>query len=241
MMGKGNSMRNQRNQHEVKYTGIFQKVNQINVDFRASVVITEKKQTIVTIYEVTTDVEKEIRNSKYCYGVIKLDQGGYLCLFDILIEGEEWRESITGEGEKIIRLRLSTSNAIFGEKEFGVAETFDELQIEITEGCELIGLCPYNVNENYVKLMKAEEVEIPIDYAPIVASTILGEFQFSCIPSTKFSKNELKLEMRHYIFYRSRNMLEKENIRLLLEGNRTVHTICYRGYIGSLQNHKKVA
>ena len=186
-------------QYGEKHTGILKRINQMPVDFRASIVITEKEQTVVTIYELTTEAEKEIRNSKYCCGVIKLDRGGYLNLFDLLVEGGSRKQSRTGEEETEITLRLSTTNTIYGEAEFGVDEGFNELQIEITEGCELIGLCPYDIHKTYEELIEYKGIEMPFNCASIVADTILGEFQFFCIPKVEFDKDELKLKMKHHI------------------------------------------
>ena len=196
-----------KSEAEIKYTGILKTVNKLSVNFRVSIAINDRNQTIVTAFEVTESVVKEIRDSEYCCGIVALDQGGYLSLFDLFIEQEKRQLIARGEKENNITIELLTTNAIRGATEFEEEDEFNEFQLEITDGCELIGLCPYDINQNYMKLQKYESVDIPLNYPPVLANTFLGEFHFSCFPDIEFTKNGLTMKMRHNIYFKSCRML----------------------------------
>lgn len=180
-------------------TGILQSLNDKPVYLRAQIHFNENYQTIITIFEINNDYVELIKDCEYCCAVLVLDQGGYLSLFDLLIQQE------VGSVDDIdhITLTLITTNVIKGNKAFQVDSTFDEFTMEITDGYELIGSCPYDVNTNYMNIVRGEAINIPINISPIVADTILGVFRFYSVPAHKLSSSELSLHFKQRIHFKS--------------------------------------
>lgn len=178
------------------FTGILQSINDKPVNFRAQIRFNENNHTIITIFDITNDCVKQIKECEYCCAVLALDQGGYISLYDLFVEREVYSDDC-------IALTLFTTNAIKGNKAFQVESTFNEFTLEVTDGYELIGICPYDVNTNYMNIVRCETINIPINISPIVADTVLGVFRFYSVPAYKFSNSGLSLYFEQRINFKS--------------------------------------
>ena len=96
---------------------------------------------------------------------------------------------------------IVSSTVLKGEKYFTREDTFKELSMEITDGVELIGLCPYDLNKNYMELFLYKDIEISVQPQKIYVQTILGELSFIVLPKYKFRKDSMSLCFSHQICF----------------------------------------
>ena len=96
------------------------------------------------------------------------------------------------------------------------AQTFSELCMEITDGYELLGNCPYDFNIGYESIILCEKIEIPIHKEVICVNTIIGEFQFIAMPKHNFSKDLFMIGFSHSIRFRPSTPINIKEIRGML-------------------------
>lgn len=160
--------------------------------------ITEHHQMLVTVYDITLDDVNQIREADYCCACIKLEEGDYFSLFDVRIREESY--SVFSDQSPIKgTATLLARNAIRGSRRFSADDTFAKLSIEITDGYELIGLCPYDASSLIMDMFHHNPIHIPIDYSSIVSNISLGKISFVSYPCPCFSKDALSFGFQHQI------------------------------------------
>lgn len=124
--------------------------NNAKVDYRAEICFDEYHQGIITIYGVAREDLSAAEHGEYKLMVILLENKEYISAFDLYVKEITCDTKMVDEmpefdGGKIV----AVSSAILkGKNFFRDEDTCKELIMEVTDGCELIGVCPYDLNKN---------------------------------------------------------------------------------------------
>lgn len=167
-------------------------------NYRSMLQVTEYYQVLVTVYDITPDVVNQIREEEYCCACIKLDMGDYYSLFGIQVRGEDYTIPLNDLPIKGTATLLACY-AIRGSNCFFANDTFARFRAEITDGYELIGLCPYDVGPLVMDMIHHNPIQILINNSSIVANTSLGRISFAAYPHSSFSKDALSFGFQHQI------------------------------------------
>lgn len=192
-------------------SGELIKIGEIETCFDAVAYINKYYQTVVKIYGVDKTIIDTIENSDCCYAVIKLNNGDFLNLFNVIIS--ETESSFVSQS---INIKLLSSDVIAGSEKLSMEDRFQNFSLEITDGVEIMGICPYNL-ENDLDLFMLKKVDIPIVYDTIEAETILGKFAFSAYPEINFEKNGLWLGFEQRIQVTTISLLSVSDFRATFE------------------------
>ena len=197
------------------YSGRVCFLDDVEVDFRAEIQFNEYSQGVITIYDVTREILISTKKGEYDSAVILLDNKEYISVFDLYVkEGTGSTKIVNGEpvfseGEMVI-----ISSAILkGKKYFRKEDTFNQLEIEITDGVELIGICPYDFNSNYFDLIMWKDINIPVRQSTISVNTIIGETEFSVFPKYEYCKDLFSIGFEHRIIFKPIRGLKVMEIR----------------------------
>ena len=169
-----------------------------DANYRSLLRITEHYQVLVTVYDIAIDDVNQIREKDYCCACVKSDEGDYFSLFDVRIREENYsvfpvRPPIKGTAT------LLACNAIRGSRCFSADDTFAKLSVEITDGYELIGLCPYDTDSLIKDMFHRNPIHIPITNSSIVSNISLGKISFFAYPNPCFGKDALSFGFQHQI------------------------------------------
>ncbi len=178
---------------------------QVEKEIRATIIFNDYYQTQITLLNVSREVIQIVENNDYCCAVVKLDNGKYISMFDLLNFGA--KSESNQDGTFTTNLHLLTSNSIIGDKPFYEESEFRSFRFEITEGYELIGMCPYDVNKNDIDLLMHKKIDIPIEIKKLVAETCIGKFTFLSQPTSKFDTRWLSFGFRSEIYFQSNTPL----------------------------------
>lgn len=188
------------------------------VDYRAEIEFNEYNVGIITVYGATRDIYLFLSYGKYNSLVLLLENKEYITAFNLYLKKGSCKTKfddsnpIAGEWE----ITIESSTILKGRKYFSVKDTFRKLFIEITDGCELIGVCPYDLNKNYVDILMYNDVEIPVKISSIHVNTIVGEFWFNVFPRYIHSKDSFSLGFSHKIQFKPISALKVAEIREVL-------------------------
>lgn len=185
------------------YAGTLYELNSESVDYKAEIQIDELSQCIVRVYGVDKDWLEKLRSNDENYAIVKLNNGEYFSVFDFYIKQATSGIKIEN-GEQIHKgfdLVIISSNVIMGQKGFPVGHGFSEMCMEITDGHELIGKCPYDFESGYMEMLMYKGVNIPIIADPICVNTTLGKFRFEALPKFIFSRMSLNIGISHKITF----------------------------------------
>ena len=90
------------------------------------------------------------------------------------------------------KLELQADVLFKGERAYTNISKFQEIHYEITEGNELIGLCPYDVNKNYEDILFYRKIDIPINVENKIVKLENGELTFCVYPKYQYSKELMR-------------------------------------------------
>jgi len=110
-----------------------------------------------------------------------------------------------------------SSSTITGKKEFHYESNCRSFIFEITDGVEIIGLCPYDLNSGYIDILLMNEVRIPVKRALIKTELSIGEISFYCNPTTSFNKDTLSMGFIHGIYLSLTEDVKIPDLQLLFE------------------------
>ena len=200
------------------YSGKVCFFNSTKVDYHAEIYFDEYHQGIITIYGVTREDFLDAKSGKYKSVVILLEDKKYISAFDLYIKEIISNTKMVDErpeydGGKIIFI---SSTILKGKNYFEDEETCKELIVEITDGCELIGLCSYDLNKNYKDIVRYKNIEIPIQISPIHINTIIGKLWISVFPEYRQSKDSFVIGFSHMIQFEPVRELKIKEIRKVL-------------------------
>lgn len=194
--------------------GVLESINGQPAGFRVQAYYDEHYFTNITVFDISPEYVELINQTEYCCAVIALDEGGFLSLFDILATHGS-QQFFPKESNYI--LELSAAFSIRGAKPFYADAKFQEFRFEITDGHELLGLCPYDVNWDFAGIVRNKKLEIPIESPLISVNTTLGEFDFCSYPIRKFGKESLSFKFGHYIYFRTKHPIPPANFKHTFE------------------------
>lgn len=209
------------------YSGKICFLNDEEVDFRAEIQFNEYNQGIITIYGASREIFLNAKHGKYHSIIMLLENKEYISIFDLFIkEGSVNTRCIDEEPDFAGWTITVVSSAILkGNKPYSTEDTFQELFLEITDGCELIGLCPYDFRKNYLDILMYKSIEIPIQESRISVNTVEGEFCFFVYPEYKWSKDSFSMGFAHKIQFKPIKSLNVMEIREILNRVTSFFTI----------------
>ncbi|MCM1466857.1 MAG: hypothetical protein NC086_01815 [Alistipes sp.] len=201
------------------YSGILCKLDDENVNYRAEIAFNEHHQSIIIVYNISIKWEKKIENQKSNFAVLRLENGEYVSIFDFYIEQSVYKskmieEKPVGNG---IELTLVSSEVIRGTRSFSKDHQFSEIHMEITEGHELIGICPYKFKSDNIFSTIDNQFKISIQITPIIVNTILGRFVFNVFPNQYYRRDSFSIGFAHRIQFMPANPIRVEEFRGILE------------------------
>ncbi|WP_207645555.1 HEPN domain-containing protein [Marvinbryantia formatexigens] len=197
------------------YSGKVCLLNDTEVDFDAEIQFNEYHQGIITIYGVTREILLNAEHGVYNSAIMLLKNKKYISIFDLYVKKGSANSKII-DGETVFdcgTITAVSSIILKGNRPYSTKDTFQELFMEITDGCELIGLCPYDLSKNYLDIMMYKNIEIPIQRSMIYVNTVEGEFRFSVYPEYKCSKDSFSLGFAHKIQFKPQKALRVTEIR----------------------------
>lgn len=185
------------------YTGTVYKINSLEINNEAAEVQEDElNRVIIKIRKVSSQIVDNLKsNDNYNVVQIKLGADGFLSVFYAYIQqvtsGMQLNNGIpTSSISEIVLVSLS---AIKGSKFFDLSDKFKKFRLEITDGNELIGLSPYDLNSSYNNIQEMKQIEIPIRIQDISANTCLGEIEFVVMPKHWFKRDSFSIGFSHYI------------------------------------------
>lgn len=200
------------------YFGTICEINDQKVDFRAEIYFDKYDEGIITIYGMTNEAIEQAECNIYNSAVMRLENKEYISIFDYFVKQQTYNTHI--EEDTVISeaiLTIVSSNIIKGKKCFSVKNTFDKMIMEITDGYELIGKCPYDLNTGYKDIKKYKNINIPIHRESIYVNTVIGDFEFKAFPKYQQSKDYFSLGFMHQIQFNPKESITVEKICEILE------------------------
>ncbi len=205
-----------REKQEKWYSGKLCKLGNENVDYRAEIQFDEYNQSHVTVYNIAREWIDKLNSGDYDSAVLELENGDYVSIFEFDYQTTyRVRNMECVDCEFILILR--SSNTIKGSKSFLKEHRFSELSFEITDGHELIGSCPYDLNKGFLELIEVQKIQIPIKLESICVNTMLGKLEFIALPKYHFSKDSFSIGFSHNIVFKPGNPIAVGEFREILK------------------------
>lgn len=190
---------------EKLYSGTICKLNSVEVDYRTELQFDELNRGVITFHKVLPEIVEILqdRNDENVV-IIRLDNGGYLSIFRAYVRQGTFSAEIIDNlpCDSTAEITIVSSSIIKGQKIFSEEDKFEKLWFEITDGHELIGESPYDLNSGYKDIQQYEKVEIPMKYKCISVSTILGDLDFVVIPKYWFKRDSFSIGFSHCITFK---------------------------------------
>ena len=124
------------------FSGKLESIDGLKLNNRAEIHINKYYQGIITLYRVSRKIVN-MAQEKIEYLVIKLENEEKITAIGLNFK------SASGGVNNCFKLELQADILLKGKMAYANTSKFQEIYFEITEGNELIGLCPYDVNKNY--------------------------------------------------------------------------------------------
>lgn len=198
--------------------GVLNNINDQTVNYRVQCHIDNHYFTIVTVYDIPAKYSEIIEQENYSCAIVKLDQGGYLSLFDIFMNSEV--SSVLADDNSHnsnCTLELLCTFSIQGHTPFFKDAKFGEFLLEITDGHELIGLCPYNIKPDLKRLSQLDNICIPLSIPSVSTDTVLGKLTFEVFPTSDFMTDSLSFSFGHHIVFRPKSPLTPLDLQATFE------------------------
>ena len=128
------------------FSGKLESIDGLKLNNRAEIHINKYYQGIITLYRVSRKVAN-MAQEKIEYLVIKLENEEKITAIGLNFK------SASGGVNNCFKLELQADILLKGKMAYANTSKFQEIYFEITEGNELIGLCPYDVNKNYEDIL----------------------------------------------------------------------------------------
>lgn len=191
-------------------------INEIEKPLNADLSFNERNETVVVIYNVPKDLIDLSENNSFSSVIAKQNESenNFISIFDAHIDKHS--SSMKRDGtysDSTVTLR--STNAIIGDISFTPEVTFQHFDLKVTDGCELIGLCPYKVNKNHIDIVLKEKVNIPTKFRKKSAKTSLGTWTFFTNPDHRFNRETLTLGLDHRIHFDSKTPLGFKEFRIM--------------------------
>ena len=181
--------------------------NELIVDNRAEIHINKFYQGSITLYKVSRDIVNLVREEIDQYLVIELEEGEKITAVGLNFK------SASGGMNNCFKLELQADVLFKGERAYTNISKFQEIHYEITEGNELIGLCPYDVNKNYEDILFYRKIDIPINVENKIVKLENGELTFCVYPKYQYSKEAFSIGFAHHIIWKFDCAIDMEQIR----------------------------
>ena len=167
------------------FSGKLLYINKVEMDSRAEISINKFYQGMITLYRVSRDIVNLVREEINQYLVIELEEGEMITAVGLNFK------SASGGMDNCFKLELQADILFKGERAYTNTSKFQEIRFEITEGNELIGLCPYDMNKNYMDILFYHKIDIPINIenkvVQLVPAAFLGHIVESVLAESSVS------------------------------------------------------
>ena len=186
------------------YAGTLCELNSESVDYKAEIQFNELFQCLVKVHGVERDWLEKLDNSENNHAIVRLNDGKYFSIFYFYVKNGTSNIQLENEKPKYLAFDLTiiSTNVIIGTKGFPAEYSFSEMCMEITDGHELIGKCPYDFESGYMDMLDHKNINIPITIEPICVTTTLGVFRFETLPQYFWDKVSLNIGISHKITFK---------------------------------------
>lgn len=207
-----------KNENQSRLTGVLKSINGKSVNYRAFFEIDEHHRAMVTVFGVSDCIFKEAAETKNSSAILALDRGDYVSLFDVIaLKGNQFIKLNGENNDGNATLTLSPAYAIQGQKVVCESDSFNDFSIKLSDGHELIGVCPYDVNPSFMDIVRFRNISIPVNKATIKCETALGKWSFSVFPFPLFENQGVSLCFDHLVQYESFEPIAIKDIHLVFE------------------------
>lgn len=189
------------------FSGKLLYINKVEMDSRAEISINKFYQGMITLYRVSRDIVNLVREEINQYLVIELEEGEMITAVGLNFK------SASGGMDNYFKLELQADILFKGERAYTNTSKFQEIRFEITEGNELIGLCPYDMNKNYMDILFYHKIDIPINIENKVVQLENGELTFCVYPRYQYRKESFSIGFAHYIIWKFNSAIDMEEIK----------------------------
>lgn len=189
------------------FSGKLVRIGDLKVDNRAEMYINRFRQGVITLYKVSRDIVNLVREENKQYLVIELEMGESITAVGLNFKAASSR------GDNCFRLELEADILYKGEDTYTNISKFQKIQFEITEGNELIGLCPYDINKNDEDILFYRKIDIPINVKNKTVQLEDGELTFCVYPKYQYTKDSFSIGFAHHIIWDFDSTLDIEQIR----------------------------
>lgn len=190
-------MKNNMNiESKVGFSGKIVCINELKVDNRAEIYINKFYQGIITLYKVSKEIVNMVREKRDQYLVIELEEGMKVSAVGLNFE------LASGGENNCFKLELQADILFKSENAYTNISKFHEIHFEITEGNELIGLCPYDINRNHEDILFYRKIDIPISLKNKSVQLENGELIFGVYPKYQYSKESFSIGFKHEIIWK---------------------------------------
>jgi hypothetical protein len=173
------------------FSGKLESIDGLKLNNRAEIHINKYYQGIITLYRVSRKIVN-MAQEKIEYLVIKLENEEKITAIGLNFK------SASGGVNNCFKLELQADILLKGKMAYANTSKFQEIYFEITEGNELIGLCPYDVNKNYEDIIFCRKIDIPINVENRSVQLENGELIFGVYPKYQYSKELMRSSERIY-------------------------------------------
>lgn len=182
-------------------------IDGIKIDNRADIYIDEYYQGNITLYGISKEIAIKLHDKKCDYLVIELECRGILTVLDVCFV------SSVGNESNVFKIKLLGKILLKSEKSYTNTSKFKNVKFQITDGNELIGLCPYNLNENHEDILMYRNVNIPIQIKSESIQIKNDELNFSVFPRYEYSKAAFSIGFDHAIIWKFGSAIDIKQIR----------------------------
>ncbi|HCL08515.1 MAG TPA: hypothetical protein DHW25_01135 [Blautia sp.] len=190
---------------KIEFSGKLICINGLKLNNRVEIYINKFYQGIITLYRVSREIVHMVEEGCQ-YLTLELEEGGKITAVGIYFK------SASGGMDGCFKLELQADILIKGEKTYTNTSKFKEIRFKITEGNELIGLCPYDINKNYEDILFYRKIDIPISTKNKMVQLENGELTFCVYPKYQYSKDSFSIGFAHCIAWKFDSAIDMEQI-----------------------------
>ena len=199
------------------HSGKLYKLNNEDVDYSAEVNFNEYYECNIIVYDANKEWYDKLKKTENNSAEIKLYSGEYISIFNFYIKEFTIHKNINEPEYKGTLMKVVSSNVIWGRKGFPADYTFSEMCMEITDGHELIGVCPYDLNSGCVDRSMYKNINIPVITEPVRVDTNLGIFHFDVTPQYYSDRDRFSIGISHKIVFQSLKPIMVKDFHVLLQ------------------------
>ena len=183
---------------DVNYSVNIISIDGLSTNLNAILYINERYEVIINIYSIPLKPMEKLYGSYFIkYLIAETPEKKYITIFDAHITNHS---SNVMQEPREFSITIKSRRAIIGTSEISPDEKFCKFILKITDGCELIGECPYEISHEDIEIFSDKtEVKIPINFKEITAETKLGNWRFNVYATKEFNKDTLSFGFDHQI------------------------------------------